>query len=55
MVCGNMRMIADIENLLSARAFAASPRVGVTGDYVIERAFVDSFDVSPELRQTSSA
>lgn len=44
MVCGNMRMLADLRRLLDARGFVASARLGEPGDYVIERAFVDSFD-----------
>lgn len=44
MVCGNRQMIADIVKLLDVRGFAPSPRTGVSGDYVIERAFVESFD-----------
>jgi ferredoxin--NADP+ reductase len=46
MVCGNMRIIADASRLLDSRGLVASPRVGVPGDYVIERAFVDSFEAS---------
>lgn len=46
MVCGNMRMIADMGRLLEARGFAASPRSGERGDFVIERAFVESFDAA---------
>ena len=46
MVCGNMRMIDDVTVLLEARGFTGSPRVGVVGDYVIERAFVDAQDVA---------
>jgi ferredoxin/flavodoxin---NADP+ reductase len=43
MVCGNMRMIADLSQLLDSHHLIASPRVGVSGDYVIERAFVESY------------
>jgi ferredoxin--NADP+ reductase len=48
MVCGNMRMIADVGQMLDERGFLGSPRIGVPGDYLIERAFVDSFEQSPE-------
>ena len=34
--------------------FAASPRVGVPGDYVIERAFVESFDGATAGREGGS-
>ena len=50
MVCGNMRMIADVNRLLEARGFVASLRSGEPGDYVIERAFVESFE--PAARRT---
>ena len=42
MVCGSMRMIADVRQLLDSRGFAISPAIGEPGDYVIERAFVDA-------------
>lgn len=42
MVCGNMRMLADARALLDQRGFEVSPSIGVAGDYVIERAFVES-------------
>jgi ferredoxin--NADP+ reductase len=54
MVCGNMRMIADMRRLLDAKGFVASPRLGEPGDYVIERAFVDSF-VTAAADQISKA
>jgi len=41
MVCGSQAMNRDCCELLDAHGFAMSPRVGVAGDYVIERAFVD--------------
>jgi ferredoxin--NADP+ reductase len=51
MICGNMRMIDDLTVLLESRGFKPSPRVGVAGDYVIERAFVDAHDgAGPEGR-----
>ena len=42
MVCGGMGMLKDLRELLDRRGFAVSPGVGDPGDYVIERAFVDS-------------
>jgi ferredoxin--NADP+ reductase len=47
MVCGSMRMIADSARLLDQKGFIVSPAIGVPGDYVIERAFVESFDSAP--------
>lgn len=41
MVCGSPQMLADFRALLDARGFVASPRIGVPGDYVFERAFVE--------------
>ncbi|SEO68635.1 ferredoxin--NADP reductase [Aquisalimonas asiatica] len=41
MICGSPAMLEDISNMLDARGFKASPRIGVAGDYVIERAFVE--------------
>jgi ferredoxin--NADP+ reductase len=41
MLCGSTAMLADLSTLLEARGFQASPRQGVPGDYVVERAFVD--------------
>lgn len=41
MLCGGPAMLADLRALLDARGFAVSPRIGVPGDYVIERAFVE--------------
>ncbi|MGO9990146.1 MAG: ferredoxin--NADP reductase [Steroidobacteraceae bacterium] len=43
MICGNMRMLADAGGWLESRGFAMSPQIGVPGDCVIERAFVESF------------
>ena len=54
MVCGNMRMIDDVNRLLAARGFNVSPRIGVPGDYVIERAFVESFDTRAEQANAAS-
>jgi ferredoxin--NADP+ reductase len=47
MICGNMRMLADSVRLLAARGLEASPQIGVPGDYVFERAFVESFETAP--------
>lgn len=41
MICGSPQMLDDTCKLLDARGFAVSPRIGVRGDYVIERAFVE--------------
>jgi ferredoxin--NADP+ reductase len=41
MICGSPAMLADTRALLDARGFAISPSLGVPGDYVIERAFVE--------------
>jgi len=40
MICGSPEMLTDTANLLDARGFKVSPRIGEPGDYVIERAFV---------------
>jgi len=42
MVCGSIPMLRDLRALLDRRGFVISPGVGEPGDYVIERAFVDS-------------
>jgi ferredoxin--NADP+ reductase len=42
MICGNMRMLAQARELLDALGFEMSPGIGVPGDYVIERAFVEA-------------
>ena len=41
MICGSPAMLEDSCKLLDARGFEISPRIGVAGDYVIERAFVE--------------
>ncbi|HSI24223.1 MAG TPA: ferredoxin--NADP reductase [Methylotenera sp.] len=41
MICGSPQMLKDTEELLDARGFVVSPRVGTPGDYVIEKAFVE--------------
>ena len=42
MVCGGMGMLKDLRSLLDRLGFHVSPGVGEPGDYVIERAFVDT-------------
>jgi ferredoxin/flavodoxin---NADP+ reductase len=46
MICGNMRMLKGASQMLEARGVIMSPQIGVAGDCVIERAFVESFDTS---------
>lgn len=41
MICGSTAMLESTSALLDRRGFEVSPRIGVPGDYVIERAFVD--------------
>ena len=41
MICGSPAMLKDTCDMLNARGFKISPRVGHAGDYVIERAFVE--------------
>ncbi|AVP98080.1 ferredoxin--NADP(+) reductase [Ahniella affigens] len=41
MICGSPGMLADFRALLDRRGFVASPKIGVAGQYVFERAFVD--------------
>jgi ferredoxin--NADP+ reductase len=41
MICGSPHMLTDTATLLDERGFKVSPRIGVPGDYVIERAFVE--------------
>jgi ferredoxin--NADP+ reductase len=41
MICGSQAMNRDCCELLDAHGFTMSPRIGVAGDYVIERAFVE--------------
>lgn len=41
MVCGSPQMLADFRTLLDGRGFVAAPRIGVPGQYVFERAFVE--------------
>ncbi|UXY16040.1 ferredoxin--NADP reductase [Chitiniphilus purpureus] len=41
MLCGSPAMLDDTCALLDARGFQVSKRIGMPGDYVIERAFVE--------------
>ena len=41
MICGSTSMLKDTSALLESRGFNISPHIGVPGDYVIERAFVE--------------
>jgi ferredoxin/flavodoxin---NADP+ reductase len=41
MICGSPQMLADFRALLDSRGFQAAPRIGVVGEYVYERAFVE--------------
>jgi ferredoxin--NADP+ reductase len=41
MICGSTSMLADFRRILDGRGFGASPKIGVPGHYVFERAFVD--------------
>jgi ferredoxin--NADP+ reductase len=41
MICGSPAMLNDTRALLDARGFSISASLGVPGDYVIERAFVE--------------
>lgn len=41
MLCGSPEMLKSTCDLLDARGFKISPRIGEPGDYVIERAFVE--------------
>jgi ferredoxin/flavodoxin---NADP+ reductase len=50
MICGNMRMVADAGRLLESRGLAISPHIGAPGDYVIERAFVETFAAGAEAQ-----
>lgn len=41
MLCGGPGMLKDTSTLLDSMGFTISPHIGVPGDYVIERAFVE--------------
>ena len=42
MLCGSPALLKDMQKLLDERGFQVSPRQGEQGDYVIDRAFVES-------------
>lgn len=42
MICGNQSMLAQSREILDEKGFVISPRLGEAGDYVIERAFVET-------------
>lgn len=42
MLCGSPALLADMQTILDERGFTVSPRLGEQGDYVIERAFVET-------------
>ena len=42
MICGNIDMVADLGRILDAKGLKGSPGIGIPGDYVVERAFVES-------------
>lgn len=41
MICGGPAVLEEFRQRLDARGFTAAPRIGVPGDYVFERAFVE--------------
>ncbi|ACE86273.1 ferredoxin--NADP reductase [Cellvibrio japonicus] len=41
MLCGSPQMLDDTCGILDKAGFVISPRIGIAGDYVIERAFVE--------------
>lgn len=41
MICGSPSMLKETSAMLDARGFKVSPSLGVSGDYVFERAFVE--------------
>jgi len=41
MICGSPQMLADLRALLDGGGFSPAARIGVRGDYVYERAFVE--------------
>ena len=41
MLCGSPSMLADMGQLLDSRGFQISASIGESGDYVVERAFVE--------------
>jgi ferredoxin--NADP+ reductase len=55
MICGNMRMLTDASHMLESSRFTLSPQIGVPGDCVIERAFVESFDAAARDQQGAAS
>jgi ferredoxin--NADP+ reductase len=53
MVCGNLRMLADVRGYLDERGFELSPGIGIPGDYVIERAFVEAVSAGDAAARTA--
>lgn len=41
MICGSPAMLKEISSMLDGFSFQISPHIGVAGDYVIERVFVE--------------
>jgi ferredoxin--NADP+ reductase len=41
MICGSPHLLKDLSSILDSRGFKISEHIGVPGDYVIERAFVE--------------
>ena len=41
MICGSPQMLSDFRAILDARGFTPAPRIGMPGEYVFERAFVE--------------
>ena len=41
MICGSPAMLSETSAMLDEAGFKISPHIGVAGDYVIERAFVE--------------
>jgi ferredoxin--NADP+ reductase len=41
MICGNPRMLKDTSKVLESFGLQSNPKIGIQGDYVIERAFVE--------------
>jgi ferredoxin--NADP+ reductase len=41
MICGSPSMLTETSQILDERGFEIAPHIGVPGDYVIERAFVE--------------
>jgi ferredoxin/flavodoxin---NADP+ reductase len=41
MICGSPSMLTDLSNILNDNGLKISPKMGIQGEYVIERAFVE--------------